>query len=344
MKRIRLFLTLCSAFLFCSLFYFTNPVEAASTTSTEETCNNQLHATLFCKKGQVIYYTSGNSIYSFDTKKNTKKTLYTSKDYYNFNNLCISDNKLYCAANAYNGTDFADYHIFSINLNGTKPSTLSKGQAPCILKGYLYFIKLGKVDFENYEIETKGIYRISLKSGKESAVIKSSTINQCTCDSSSLYYCKNSSNEKSTWYAYSPSSKKSTKLFASTSATINELAISRKMIYYSKGKNVYSYNVKTKKTTKLFSIHIDFCTGTLSNQKLYVTDQISNKTTYLYCYDVKTKKKTRKLTAQSFGGIYVMGNIIGYERIYPYANEYNTHLCLRLSNGKIITLSKYFIS
>ncbi|BBF43795.1 hypothetical protein lbkm_2483 [Lachnospiraceae bacterium KM106-2] len=340
----RKYLSILLAFFLCILLLLSSPLLVQASFQKEDQCCNTLHRAALCKSENFIYYTINNRIFRYHLKTKKKICLYKSKTYYNFDSLCIKGKQLVCAANKYNGTDFADYDIFSINTDGTHAKTLAKGEYPCFLKGNLYFIKHKKPDFIKYITPIEGIYMIKAGSSKIVSVKKSSSIQTLTTDGTKLYYSSYNNSTKTRWYSYLPSTKKIVFLAKINKEYCEELSVSSSSIFYNSKNHIYCYHVSKKTDDQVISLHTDFSNGMKHKNTLYYTDQNADQTSSLNAFNLKTKKTKKLLSADSIGYLYWMDGYLGYT-IYTNSGEGpNTFLMLRLPNGSSIKLGSYFTS
>lgn len=338
------------SFLLCLLllipFWDTPQIANAKKSAPKlgNTASNLANNATAIKSGNDIYYSNPNtnSIYKYNVKTKKKTRIYKNKKYYAYFDFNLYNDTLICTVNTVEGTDFADYSIFSIKTNGTHAKLLAHGHSPSVVNGNIYYIRSGKTDYKNEDTPTYGICRMTLTGTKSTALKKTSKVTSMYTDGSSLFYTLSTKYDNTYLYSMSLTGKSNKKIGLKNSEFVS---VDSTYVYYQTRNGLYKYHRTKHNSTKLCNLLSYFYLDlpNITNGTLYYSSYSNSAKKYiLYQRKLTRSSKTALLKEDGISNICIYGSYIIYTANLENDDTYTTAIRVFTPNKKKITLTKFF--
>ena len=173
--------------------------------------------------GKWTYYAVYNTIYKLNSETGTAKKVKEVKAAYDVSDISYYDGHLYFTANYYGGSDSSEYYVCRMKEDGTSFEKFGRGCRPVVYDKKIYYLQVKHIYMGDgaYD-DVKGIAVMSLTGKNSKLLVKNSATNYMRWSmgvtAGKIYYSKYmASAEKYVVMAYDLKTKKTEKLFSSKS-------------------------------------------------------------------------------------------------------------------------------
>lgn len=206
-------------------------IPAVSAEATAKTAAPAYH-------GKWTYYAVYNTIYKLNSEDGTAKKVKKVKEASFVSDISYYDGYLYFSANYYPGTESSEYYVCRMKEDGTSFERLGRGHKPVVYEKNIYYLQIKRIkEADEWYDGVKGIAVMSLTGKNSKLLVKNSELNYVRWNmgvtAGKVYYSKYlASAEKYVAMSYDLKTKKTQKLFTKTSS-IDFVNADSSYVYYS---------------------------------------------------------------------------------------------------------------
>lgn len=159
-----------------------NVTNSYASTSYKNSATNKNTLATNARLGDYFYFSSEDALYKVNVKTKKKTRLYKVKYDWEF----IRDVSVYKDYIYFTYEKKSNSYIYRIKTNGKNLKCLGTGVNPKPYRNKIYY--LGVVKRDDYEIETKNIYKMNLNGSNKTCIKKSKYISDFSIYNSNIYY------------------------------------------------------------------------------------------------------------------------------------------------------------
>lgn len=188
--------------------------------------------------GKWTYYAVYNTIYKLNSEDGTAKKVKKVKEASFVSDISYYDGYLYFSANYYPGTESSEYYVCRMKEDGTSFERFGRGHKPVVYEKNIYYLQIKRIkEADEWYDGVKGIAVMSLTGKNSKLLVKNSELNYVRWNmgvtAGKVYYSKYlASAEKYVAMSYDLKTKKTQKLFTKTSS-IDFVNADSSYVYYS---------------------------------------------------------------------------------------------------------------